>query len=85
MTGTPTRPPIQSRLRLRTLLGPALPPLLAFGLTVAAAAQDASYRLGPGDRVNVSVFGQAELTGEYTSAAAATCSCRWSARSRSGA
>ncbi len=66
MTGTPTRPPIQSRLRLRTLLGPALPPLLAFGLTVAAAAQDASYRLGPGDRVNVSVFGQAELTGEYT-------------------
>lgn len=66
MTGTPTRPPIQSRLRLRTLLGPALPPLLAFGLTVAAAAQDASYRLGPGDRVNVSVFGQTELTGEYT-------------------
>ncbi|AWN38223.1 polysaccharide biosynthesis/export family protein [Methylobacterium radiodurans] len=50
--------------RRRARVGLAL--LLALGLGLPAAAQDASYRLGPGDRINFSVYGQTELTGDYT-------------------
>jgi polysaccharide export outer membrane protein len=35
------------------------------GLTGSVAAQDAEYRLAPGDRVALSVYGQAELSGEF--------------------
>ncbi len=67
MTGTANRhETAPSRLRIRPWLGTALAPLLALGLTLGAAAQDASYRLGPGDRISFSVYGQAELSGEYT-------------------
>ena len=31
----------------------------------AALAQDSTYRLAPGDRVGLSVYGQAELSGEF--------------------
>lgn len=31
----------------------------------AANSQDATYRLGPGDRIHIDVFNQAELSGEY--------------------
>jgi len=32
----------------------------------APAANDVSYRLGPGDKLQIDVFNQADLTGEYT-------------------
>lgn len=35
------------------------------GLTGSVAAQEAEYRLAPGDRVALSVYGQAELSGEF--------------------
>ncbi len=57
-------PPANAPSRRRSRGALAL--LLVLGLTAGAAAQDASYRLGPGDRINVAVYGQTELTGEYT-------------------
>lgn len=58
----PPRGIVARRGRSRT----ALALLLVLGLAAGATAQDASYRLGAGDRINVSVYGQTELTGEYT-------------------
>ncbi|GLS44757.1 polysaccharide biosynthesis/export family protein [Methylobacterium brachythecii] len=39
--------------------------LVMVGLVDPAVAQDANYRLAPGDRVAVSVYGQADLSGEF--------------------
>lgn len=39
--------------------------LIALGLVGAAAAQGADYRLAPGDRISLSVYGQTELSGEF--------------------
>ncbi|GEP11618.1 polysaccharide biosynthesis/export family protein [Methylobacterium gnaphalii] len=41
------------------------PLLAAVGLVHPVVAQDANYRLAPGDRVAVSVYGQADLSGEF--------------------
>ena len=47
---------------------PALFVLLALGLVPAdiTKAQSFDYRLGPGDRIQVAVFGRSDLSGIYT-------------------
>lgn len=64
----------QGRVRLLNLcLAALILPLLLFVQSVALAQQETAegpvaenYRLGPGDRIRVNVFNQADLTGEYT-------------------
>lgn len=73
---TMTRPQYESiaqrtstrKLRARSqimLVLPLLAPLIGPGSANMAAAQDAAYRVEPGDRVTLSVFGQPELAGDF--------------------
>ncbi len=57
-----------SRLRLFAVLlvSLLLPQLVLAQLDAADRPVDENYRLGPGDRIKVNVFNQADLTGEYT-------------------
>ncbi len=57
-----------SRLRLFAVLlvSLLLPQLVLAQLEAADRPVDENYRLGPGDRIKVNVFNQADLTGEYT-------------------
>ncbi len=55
------------RLLITVLLVLCLLPVLALAQREAADRPvDENYRLGPGDRIKVNVFNQADLTGEYT-------------------
>jgi polysaccharide biosynthesis/export protein len=66
--------PLQSFYRRHTTTGMALLALFAsvglvnFGLSAGVRASNesgTSYKLAPGDRLNVTVFGQAELSGDF--------------------
>jgi protein involved in polysaccharide export with SLBB domain len=52
------------------VMSASAPPASSASTTPSAPiVTDAAYRLGPGDRVRVTVFGETELTGEYDVAA----------------
>lgn len=61
----PLRSSPRSDLRrlIATLAALALAALLAFGGAARAQSVEAEYRIGPGDKLNITVFGQSDLSG----------------------
>lgn len=53
---------IGRRSIIRVLIGATLAPAISGG---SARAQGAEYRLGPGDKLRIVVFGEADLSGEF--------------------
>ncbi len=50
---------------LHIIVGALLVGLVGMNLSDPARAQDGNYRLAPGDRLNLTVYGQSEFTGEF--------------------